>query len=122
MPDFVDTILQPMPQEEILEYHASLICHVTEEQGDIEVVPDVGRGKGKGVVACQAIQHGTRILTEAPLVSTTSLKAVYPPQPSSWKLVGTAVNGRVHHQLQQVDEPPHACRSESSTLPTASMH
>eukprot|EP00892_Ulva_mutabilis_P007169 jgi/Ulvmu1/4824/UM020_0109.1 len=68
MAEMVDVFLQPMGQEEFAEYHARLIDHVTQTKACIQVVPDTGDGKGKGVLACQAIQGGARIFTEAPLV------------------------------------------------------
>lgn len=67
----VDAMLQPMDRGDILEFHASLITHIQGDDASIEVVPDVD-GKGKGIVACKAMQHGERIFTEAPLVGSTS--------------------------------------------------
>ena len=68
MAEIVGSLLQPMGIEESLTFHRRLIDHVTEGTGAIKVVHDVGDGKGKGLVACQAIHNGARILADAPLV------------------------------------------------------
>lgn len=77
MAETVKALLQPMQAEEVRKFHERLIAHVTENHEPFKVVHDVGDGKGKGVVACQAIRSGCRILAEAPLVSFVLLTVTH---------------------------------------------
>jgi hypothetical protein len=63
------SLLSAMDPDAFLEYHSSVVNSIV-SGGDsmLHVVPDVGEGKGKGVIAQAAIESGRRMFTEAPLV------------------------------------------------------
>ena len=61
-------LLSPMDADQFQAYHDALIHSMFPKEAALKVVPDVGGGVGKGVVATRGLDAGTRMFTEPPLV------------------------------------------------------
>jgi hypothetical protein len=82
--DEVEQLLAPLKPVEFQQHHESVLRNASQASAPrkhacsrLEVLPDAGNGKGKGLFATEAIPGGTMMFREAPLVRFLAIDAAH---------------------------------------------